>query len=429
MGEAVELEIVRLGAQGDGVAEGRAGPVFVPFTLPGERVRVELAGERGRLIEVLLASPDRIAPACRHFGKCGGCALQHMRAEAYRGMKAELIRFGLAQRGLVAPIATATCVGHGARRRAVMAARRVGAVGTGQPKRHDNKPGAGILIGFHEAASHTLVPVLECPVLSPRIVAALPGLAELVAPLQSRSGETRLAVLAAENGLDVTVDDVSTRLEPDLRAQLARSASALGLVRLSVNREPVFTAAEPFVRCGRAEIVPPPGAFVQASGEAEAAMARLVMEAMPKKARRVADLFAGVGAFAFPLAERASVLAVDSDKASLAALAAAARHTQGIKPIETRVRDLFREPLSRKELEGFDAVVFDPPRAGAEAQAATLARSAVPIVVAVSCNPATLARDLRILVDGGYAIERVTPVDQFLYSPHIEAVAVLRRSK
>lgn len=414
MGEAVELEIVRLGAQGDGVAEGPAGAVYVPFTLPGERVSAEIAGERGRLIEVLQPSPGRIAPACRHFGKCGGCALQHMKGDAYRAMKAELIRMALAQRGLAAPIAPATSVGHGARRRAVLAARRTG---------------SGILIGFHEAASHTLVPIQECPVLSPRIVAALPGLAQLVAPLQSRSGETRLAVLAAENGLDVTVDDVSTTLEPDLRATLARSAAALGLVRLSVNRDPVFTAAEPFVRCGRAEVSPPPGAFVQASGEAEAAMARLVMEAMPKKVKRVADLFAGIGAFAFPLAERASVLAIDSDKASLAALAAASRHTQGIKPIETRGRDLFREPLSRKELEGFDAVVFDPPRAGAEAQAGTLAKSAVPAVVAVSCNPATLARDLRTLVDGGYAIERVTPVDQFLYSPHIEAVAVLRRSK
>ncbi len=429
MGEAVELEIVRLGAQGDGVAEGPAGPVFVPYTLPGERVRAEVAGERGRLVEVLSPSPDRIAPACRHFGKCGGCALQHMKPEAYRDMKAELIRLGLAQRGLTADIAPLIDVGHGARRRAVMAARRVGAVGTGQPKRPDNKPGSGVLLGFHEAASHTLVPVLECPVLSPRIVAALPGLAELVAPLQSRSGETRLAVLAAENGLDVTVDDVSTKLEPDLRAALARSASALGLVRLSVNREPVFTAAEPFVSCGRAEVAPPPGTFLQASREAEAAMARLGIEAMPKKLKRVADLFAGLGAFTFPLAERAAVLAVDSDKASIAALASAARHTQGVKPIETRVRDLFREPLSRKELEGFDAVVFDPPRAGAEAQAGTLAKSAVPTVVAVSCSPATLARDLRILVDGGYRIERVTPIDQFLYSPHVEAVAVLRRNK
>lgn len=410
----MEILIDRLGAQGDGVGEGPAGPVYVPFTLPGERVRAEITGERGRLVEVLEPAPDRIAAVCRHFGSCGGCALQHMDGAAYRAAKVEQVRAAFRARGFEVEPRPLKSVGHGARRRAVLAARRVG---------------GKVMLGFHEAASHTLVAIVECPVLSPRIVAALPGLAELVAPLQSRSGVSRVAVLAADNGLDVTVDDVDKALLPELRTGLAAAAAKCGLARLSINRQPVFTAGEPFVTFGRAEVVPPPGSFLQASQAAEAMLTELVVEALPKKVKRVADLFAGLGAFTFPLAERAAVLAVDSDKAGIAALAAASRKTQGLKPIETRLRDLFREPMSRKELEGFDAVVFDPPRAGAEAQAETIARSAVPVVVAVSCNPATLARDVRVLVNGGYRLGPVTPVDQFLYSPHIEAVAVLRRGK
>lgn len=408
----LDVTIDRLGAQGDGVAIGSDGPIYVPFTLPGEQIRAAIDGDRGRLVAITQASLDRVAPACVHFGRCGGCALQHMAPEAYNAFKAGLVAGALRARGFDISLETLIVVGHGARRRAVLAARRVG---------------GKTLLGFHEAASHTLLPIEECPVLSARIVAALPALADLVAPLQSRSGVARVAVLAADNGLDVTVDDVEKVLAPDLRARLAKDAVAAGLVRLSINRDPVFSEAKPVVMFGSVAVNPPPGAFLQASAAAEAAIASLALEALPKRAKRVADLFAGLGAFTFPLAHRAAVLALDSDRSSLAALAAAARHAQGLKPIETRLRDLFREPLSRKELEGFDAVVFDPPRAGGEAQATALARSGVGTIVAVSCNPATLARDLRILADGGYVLERVTPIDQFLYSAHVEAVAVLRR--
>ena len=200
-----------------------------------------------------------------------------------------------------------------------------------------------------------------------------------------------------------------------------------GIVRFSYAGDVIYQRDLPRIAMGRASVVVPAGVFLQASGLAERTMAALITGALGKKVRRVADLFAGVGAFTFPLAERQSVLAVDSDGDALAALRLAARGADGLKPIETKLRDLFREPLSRKELEGFDAVVFDPPRAGAKAQAEMIAKSKVPLAVAVSCNPATLARDVRILMDGGFRLQSLTPVDQFVYTAHVEAVAVLAR--
>ena len=242
-----------------------------------------------------------------------------------------------------------------------------------------------------------------------------------------REAEARIIVLAADNGLDVAVEDTPGRVGAEARAALRepppRRVSCASASAASRSTRPACR------RCaGAAPREPPPGAFVQAVAEAEAAIAARVLGVLPKKAKRVADLFCGLGAFAFPLARRAEVLAVDGDGAA-AALAAAVRRTQGVKRIETRVRDLFREPLGRTQLAGFDAVVLDPPRAGAAAQAARLAAAKVPIVVAVSCNPATLARDARLLVDGGYRLASVTPIDQFRYSAHVEAVAVFRAGK
>lgn len=410
MSESETLRIVRLGAQGDGVAETARGPVYVPFTLPGEVVQAQVDGERGRLLALDVASPDRVPPVCRHFGVCGGCVLQHMPAAEYRDWKRRQVAAAFRSRGIeteVAELASAA----GPRRRATFSARR------GQQT---------LLLGFHEAGTHNLVDITQCPVLAPRIVEALPHLKALAEPLSSRRGELRLTVTLTDGGLDVAFWDTTHELTPDMRTDIARLAKAARLARVSVAADPVYEAAAPFLRIGAAEVVPPPGAFLQAVAAAEAMMAGLIVEALGK-AKTVADLFSGLGAFALRIAQTAKVFAADSDKAAIAAMVAAGRKAQGLKPIEARVRDLFLEPLSPLELNDFAAVVFDPPRAGAEAQARMLAKSKVKTVVAVSCNPATLARDVRILLDGGYRLTALTPIDQFLFSPHIEAVAVLRR--
>jgi 23S rRNA (uracil1939-C5)-methyltransferase len=315
-------------------------------------------------------------------------------------------------RGILAPVGHVVMVGLGARRRATFSARRTG---------------RGIVLGFFEARGHEIVDLQECPVTASAIVRTLPGLKRLVEPLVTQKFPVRLTVTLAANGLDVALEDLPAELPPEIRERLAREAAAASLARVTVAGDTLYQSTVPAVRFGEANVVLPPRAFLQAAPAAEAEMVRLVTAAAAG-AKRVADLFCGLGTFTFPLAERAPVLAVDGDKQAIAALQGAAKRAPGLKPIDTKVRDLFREPLAGKELEGFEAVVFDPPRAGAAAQAAALAGSKVQTVIAVSCNPATLARDARILIDGGFKLEAVTPIDQFLYSPHVEAVAVFRRA-
>lgn len=410
MTERRELLITRVGAQGDGVAQGDdGGSVFVPFALAGERVLADVAGERGRLVRVLEPSADRVDPVCRYFGTCGGCSVQQMSSRAYRAWKRDLVVSAFAARGLDVDVDDLIAPGGG-RRRAVFSVER---------------SDAGVAAGFYEAASHTLIAIETCPVLEPRIVAALPDLRALIAPLVSKRG-ARLSVTATKSGLDVLLDGIERRLTPDVRSRLALGASALKLARLTIGDDVVFETLAPFLTFGNADVILPPGVFVQAVGEAEAEMARRIVAAAGKS-KTVADLFCGVGAFTFPLAARAKVLAFDGDQAAIEGLNAAVKTARGLKPITARVRDLFREPLSPLELNEHDAVVFDPPRAGAEAQALRLAKSKVKTAIAVSCNPATLARDIRHLADGGYRIESVTPIDQFIYSAHVEVIVVLRR--
>ncbi|MBY0562115.1 TRAM domain-containing protein [Hyphomicrobium sp.] len=410
MTDARELLIRRIGAQGDGVADLDGAPVFVPFTLPGERIEAEVDGERARLERVLVPSPERIAPVCKHFGKCGGCSVQHMASATYAEWKRNLVVDAFRSRGLE-PIVDDLQRTAGKRRRAVMRAVRTA---------------TGVALGFYEASSHDLVEIEECPVLEPKIVAAFPDIGNLIAPLISKRGEARVAITLTKSGLDVEVTGTERQLTAEVRSTLASKASDLKLARLVIGSELVVETLHPFLTFGTADVILPPGVFVQAVEEVETEIARRVVAAVGK-AKAVADLFSGMGAFTFPLAARSRVSAFDGDKAAVAALASAAKKTSGLKPITATVRDLFREPLSTLELNEHDAVVFDPPRAGAEAQSQRLTKSKVKTVVAVSCNPATLARDARHLVDGGYKIESVTPIDQFLYSAHVEVVAVFRR--
>jgi 23S rRNA (uracil1939-C5)-methyltransferase len=407
------LVIERLGHRGDGIADGPEGPLYMPYVLPGETVEVEpVPGhpDRRHMVRIEVASPERIAPICSHFGVCGGCALQHWYASRYRAWKRELVVSALAQAGLDAPIDDLVDAHGAGRRRAVFHARR------GTPD--------VLEVGFAAYRAHHVVPIDRCPVLAPELAGAIEAawaIAELLRPARKALD---IQVTASEAGLDVDVRG-SGALAPTLVSRLAGLAAAHHLARLTRHGELIAQRAAPTVHMGRAQVVLPPGAFLQATAEGEAALARLVV-AHVGDAGLVADLFAGVGPFALRLADRARVSAVDADAAAIAALRQAAA-TPGFKPVEAQVRDLFRRPLAAAELARFDAVVFDPPRQGAQAQARALADSGVAIVVAVSCNPATFARDVRHLVDGGYRLEAVTPVDQFRYSAHVEIVARLVR--
>jgi 23S rRNA (uracil1939-C5)-methyltransferase len=403
-----EFDIVRLGAQGDGIAETAAGPRYVPFALPGERVRLSVRD----LPEIVSGvTAGRAAPVCRHFGICGGCVAQHMSNRLYADWKRAIVVDALRQHGLDPPVAPLQRIAPGSRRRAVLTARK---------DRH-----GAVRLGYHRRKSGEQIEIVECPILVPALTASLPACRAIAAAMPE--ADTRLTVLLTHGGLDISVEHDARRIGPSALAAFGRIAAEHGIARIALGRETIAQRAAPILTFGGVDVVPPPGAFVQAAEAAEIEISRIVIDAL-SRSKRVADLFCGIGTLTFPIARRARVLAVDSDEAAIGALASAARHAQGLKPIETRLRDLFREPLSAQELKGFDAVVFDPPRAGAKAQAERLARSDVPLVVAVSCDAGTLARDLRILVDGGFTIASVTPIDQFLFSAHIETVTVLRRS-
>ncbi|MGH6748883.1 MAG: class I SAM-dependent RNA methyltransferase [Methyloceanibacter sp.] len=409
--EVFEVEISRLGSGGDGVAELAGAPVYVPFTLPGERAVItpEPGSDRGSLLDVVAPSPDRVAPVCPYFGACGGCALQHMERGAYLAWKAEQVAAALKARGLSVEIEPARPVPLGSRRRAALALGR-------------DKDGA--VLGYRRARSHDLIDVSTCPVLIPSISNRLAKLKQALAPLLGGKREARVTVTETESGLDVLV--AGARPNPAAIGTFAAQAGVLGVARLTADGESIALGGTPEVDLSGAKVKLPPGAFLQASREAEADLVKLMLEGT-EGAKRVADLFAGLGTFSLALARTSAVDAYEADDAALASLAEAARRTPKLKPVKTFVRDLFHAPLGTKELDPYDAVVFDPPRAGAVAQAEALAKSRVPRLVAVSCNPGTLARDLRILVDGGYRITRVVPVDQFLFSPHIEVVAHLVR--
>ncbi len=406
------LEIERVGAQGDGVA---AGPVFAPLTLPGETVRALVAGDRAEDVQILRPSPERVTPPCPHFGACGGCALQHWARAPYLDWKRGQVAAALAREGIEAEILPAFAAPPGSRRRMALHARP--------------DDGGRARLGFKARGSWRLVDIEVCPIADARLVAALPALRRLAAPLLEHPRSTpTLHVTVTDTGLDVDLTGIERRtggLSADARMRAAQAAAEADFARVTLAEESLYQARQPMVRCGRAVVALPPGGFLQAVPQAEAVMAGLVLEAAAG-AGRAADLFCGVGTFALRLAEQARVTAMDGSPGAVAALSGAGR-IAGLKAITAEARDLFRRPVPAAELDRFDVVVFDPPRAGAAAQAAEISRSTIPVAVGVSCNPQTFARDARILVDGGFTLEKVLPVDQFLWSPHVELVGVFRR--
>ena len=414
---SIRLTVSRIGHRGDAIADTPNGSVFVPLALPGEVVEAEIEGDRARLISILEPSPDRVDPICRYVGQCGGCVFQHWRAEPYQAWKRELVVTALERAGLdvqVSPLRAAHGLG---RRRATFHARGTG--GGGQVGREP------LSVGFAGRRSHAIVAIDSCPVLAPSLAGALPAACTIAQALAPLDKPLDIQVTATETGLDMDVRG-SGPLKPARVAAIGEAASKHRLARLTRHGELVLQREPPMITMGRARVPLPPGSFLQATSEGEAVLAEEVMQAVGG-AKRVADLFCGVGTFALRLAEKARVSAFEFSDTAIEALNKAARNASGLKPITAESRDLFRRPLVPLELKAFDAVVFDPPRQGAEAQARQLALSKVPLVVGVSCDPATFARDARILVDGGYRLERVVPVDQFLYSSHVELVGVFRR--
>jgi 23S rRNA (uracil1939-C5)-methyltransferase len=411
------ITIDRLGAQGDGIANGKDGPVYVPFTLPGETVAIARVKRQGTVMSIASASADRQEPPCRHFGPdgvngtCGGCTLQHMADVPYRAFKRQLVIDALKSKGLTPEVGEIVAAHPGERRRVVFAAR---------------KTEKDMLVGFNQAESHHIVAIEECPISSAGIISRLPAIKAVGAAVATNADVFRIAVLETLSGLDLAVEGVKKLSDQQRRKTVEVILGLRGIARVSLDGEILIEPAKPVVEFGGIKVSPPAGGFTQATKPAEEAMAKLVLSHVGK-AKRITDLFAGAGTFSLQLARIGRVHAVEGDGKAIAALDHAARNTQGLKPVTVEKRDLFRRPLMTSELKVYDAVVFDPPRAGAEFQCKELARSIVKKVVAVSCNPLTLARDLAILVEGGYRITSVTPIDQFLWTSHVEVVATLEK--
>jgi 23S rRNA (uracil1939-C5)-methyltransferase len=404
------LEIRRLGARGDGLAEDGTA---VALALPGERVTVVRAGTRGTLVAVERASPDRIAPFCPYFGTCGGCAVQHLAPEPYAVWKRDHLVQALSHAGLgTVPEPLVDARGEG-RRRLTLHVRAVEGIAQA---------------GLMAARSHDLVAIDHCPITVPALHRAPQAAAALSAPLGHGRKPLDVAFTATEAGLDVDIRGHGPAAE-GVRAVLVRLAGDLDLARLSLHGEVLVERRAPAVTTSGLRLVPPAGGFLQATAAGEAVLTEAVLGALDKKVKRVVDLFSGSGPFTLAMARTRDVHAVEGEAAALASLDRAVRAVPGLRRVTTERRDLFRRPLLPLELDAYDAVVFDPPRAGAGAQAARIAESKVPLVIGVACDTGTFARDAATLVAGGYTLERVIPVDQFAYSGHLEMVGVFRRPR
>jgi 23S rRNA (uracil1939-C5)-methyltransferase len=405
-----EVSIVALDAHGNGVA---ADGTIVPLALPGERALIKREGKRAELIETLNAAPERAAPICPWFGRCGGCAAQHMSASLYRTWKRGLIIEALEREGVPAQVGELVDAHGSGRRRATFHARF--------------PHGAPDEVGFMRARSHDIVAIDDCPLFSPGMAGAIPAARALSSDLRGMMKPLDISITATLAGLDVDLRGSGPLARAETQ-KLARTADRLDLARVSNHGEIVIERRPPRVAFGEALVTLPPGGFLQATEAGEKWLAEFASQALAD-AKKVADLFCGAGAFALRLARAHDAFATDSDPAAIAALNRAAATTPGLRKLTAETRDLFRRPLRAGELNEFDAVLIDPPRAGALDQARAIAASSLPLVVSVSCHAASFARDARVLIDSGFQIERATPLDQFRFSAHVEIAAVFRRSK
>ncbi|WGW04611.1 class I SAM-dependent RNA methyltransferase [Tropicibacter oceani] len=401
------IKIERLGHKGDGIA---AGPIFVPGALPGEEVTGDVKGGVMAAPKIVTPVPDRVKPPCAHAKGCGGCQLQHASDGFVADWKTQVVARALEAHDLSTEIRPCITSAAQSRRRASFSARRT-------------KKGA--LAGFHQKGSDVIVPVPNCRLVTPALAASLPMVEALAVLGASRKGEISVLVTQSRTGLDVSVTG-GKEMDADFRRDLADLARDHDLARIAWDDE-VLTRRAPIQRFGKADVTPPPGAFMQATEDGEAALLAGVREALGPlgKNAKIADLFAGCGTFSLPLAQDARVHAVEGDQAMMQALDHGWRNAEGLKLVTHQVRDLFRNPLMLDELDRLDGVVIDPPRAGAEAQMVEIARARVPKVAHVSCNPVTFARDCAVLTRAGYRLDFVQVVDQFRWSTHVEVVAGL----
>lgn len=397
-----KIEITELGHLGDGLAWDADTRHVLPGGLPGDVINVP-----GNIDTALVtSSPHRVRPPCPHARDCGGCSVQHASDAFIDAWKQSLVKTALRGQGIEAETALVATSAARTRRRAALTAMRTR---------------KGVRIGFRRRESHDLITLAECHVLDPRIFGAFDMLAAIARPVLSRKGAVTVHVTATETGLDVDVRG-GKALEPAAMVDVVSLARDGGCARLSLDGEIQATFAPPLVDFDGVKVSPPPGGFLQATPEAEVAIAAEVSRILASR-NRIADLFSGCGTFALRLARHADVRAYESDAASLVALDMAWRGAEGLHEVTHEARDLFRRPVLPDELARVDAVVIDPPRAGAEAQMRMLATSGVGTIAAVSCNPVSFARDARILFDGGYRLARVAVVDQFRWSHHVELVA------
>lgn len=411
-----ELTIARLGQRGEGLARHGGDMIAVPYALPGETVRAEIDRDRAKLIEVLTPSADRIASFCQYFTICGGCAVQTLAWPPYADWKRGLVVEGLSRAKIetkIMPLVDA----HGAGRRRATFHSRVHDDGVGRKR---------LELGYMQARAHSIVNIDHCPILDPGLDGALVAARDAARVLIPLEKPLDIVVTTTLEGLDIDVRGTGP-LDFGYRQALIALAERHDLARISNHGETIIERRPPTLRMGKALVTLPAGGFLQATAAGEEALAALVREAVGG-ARKIADLFAGSGTFALRLAEKAEVLAIEGDAPATRSLARAAHETEGLRHLKTQQRNLYTRPLMAGELEGLDAVVFDPPRAGAQAQAEALAVSKVPTLVGVSCNVQTFSRDARILIDGGYTLEKVTPVDQFRHSAHVELVGVFKKT-
>jgi len=404
------LAVAYLGVRGDGVADGLHGPVFLPFTLPDEEVLVEFGAPSPKLLAIERASVDRVGPICRHFGDCGGCRLQHWRHAPSLVWKRGLVLEALRAQGIEAHVASIVDAHGAGRRRAIFHARR------------DAK---GTHVGFMRMGSHAIIAIEECPILAPSMAMSLSVATDVAEILTKSNKPLDIAVTATDAGLDIAVKGHGP-LTPAESERVVALATRHDLARCANHNEVIVERRQPLMVIGSCRVAPPPGVFLQPTMQGEAALAALVADGVGE-ARNIVDLFCGIGPFALRLAAKAQISAFDSEADAIAALIKAARGVSGLKPVRGEARDLFRRPLLPLEINGFDAIILNPPRQGAQAQIRELARSRALRVVYVSCNAATFARDAAVLIRSGFRLERVTPVDQFRYNFHVELVGVFIR--
>lgn len=397
------IEIERLGHHGDGIAKG---PIYVARTLPGEVISGTVNDGRVEQPRIVQPSPDRVKAPCPHYNTCGGCALLHAKDEFVASWKRGVVETALSAHGLTAEISGIHTSPERSRRRAVLSARR-------------GKKGA--VVGFHGRKSGVISDIMHCKLLHPDITKALPSFGELAKLGGSRKGELSITVVQSPAGLDVSVTG-GKPLERELEAELGQALHSFGFARLAWNDEVIATEAPPYQAFGTAQVIPPAGSFLQATREGEAALVAAV-QGITAGATMICDLFAGCGTFSLPLASHADVHAVEGERAMLDALELGWRKANGLRNVTTECRDLFRDPIHSTDLKRYDAIVIDPPRAGAEAQITEIAQSDVSTVAMVSCNPNSFARDANVLIEAGFVMTPLQVVDQFRWSTHVEMVA------